>query len=92
MFIQCQKCQATYKIDERKIPVAYSAIMPDVEHVYHQFVIVITNRDRVRQLLWEKYQIGTGIHYPTPVHKQEAYAEYNNISCPKSEENAPYLI
>lgn len=43
------------------------------QHVYHLFVIRSQARDELRQLLTEK-GIGTGIHYPVPVHLQKACA------------------
>jgi dTDP-4-amino-4,6-dideoxygalactose transaminase len=77
---------------EKKIQAICPAVSADVKHVYHQFVIQVNNRDRVRQVLWEKYNIGTGIHYPIPVHKQEAYKAYNDVECPYAEEYAPTLL
>lgn len=44
------------------------------EHVYHLYVIRTAGRDRLRERLAER-GIGTQIHYPIPVHRQEAYAE-----------------
>jgi len=44
-----------------------------VEHVYHQFVIRSTARDRLQGEL-RNAGIGTLIHYPEPVHRQPAYA------------------
>lgn len=40
---------------------------------YHLFVIRVQNRDAVQQKLKDK-GIATGIHYPIPIHMQEAYA------------------
>jgi dTDP-4-amino-4,6-dideoxygalactose transaminase len=40
--------------------------------VYHLFVVRSPNRDLLRQQL-ESSNIGTGIHYPIPLHLQEAY-------------------
>lgn len=40
---------------------------------YHLFVILLENRDVVMQALAEK-GITTGLHYPLPLHRQEAYA------------------
>ncbi len=45
----------------------------DREHNYHLFVVRVKNRDEVQQKLKEK-GIATGIHYPIPIHLQEAYA------------------
>ena len=41
-------------------------------HVFHLYVIRSRNREKLRQHLTEK-EIGTGIHYPVPVHLQKAY-------------------
>jgi dTDP-4-amino-4,6-dideoxygalactose transaminase len=41
-------------------------------HVYHVYAIRVENRDEVMQAL-TRQGIGTGVHYPIPVHLQEAY-------------------
>ncbi|MCH7591513.1 MAG: DegT/DnrJ/EryC1/StrS family aminotransferase [Planctomycetes bacterium] len=41
-------------------------------HVYHQYVVQVEKRDEIRRCLGEA-GIGTGIHYPVPVHEQPAY-------------------
>lgn len=43
------------------------------DHVYHQFVIRVRDRDRLRERLAAE-GIATGVHYPTAIHKSEAYA------------------
>jgi dTDP-4-amino-4,6-dideoxygalactose transaminase len=43
-----------------------------VRHVYHIYAIRVKNRDKIMSLLAEK-GIGSGVHYPLPVHLQEAY-------------------
>lgn len=43
-----------------------------VSHVYHLYVIQTQERDALQQWL-RRHGIATGIHYPTPVHLQEAY-------------------
>ena len=48
-------------------------IMPNAKHVYHLYVIRITNRDMVKELLAEK-GIATGIHYPIPLPFLKAYS------------------
>src|SRR5438093_8541358 len=40
-------------------------------HVYHIFAIRVQERDKVRRFLEEK-GIGCGVHYPIPIHLQEA--------------------
>ena len=42
-------------------------------HVFHQYVIRLDERDRLRDWL-RAGGIGTGIHYPAPVHCQPAYS------------------
>lgn len=49
------------------------------EPVWHQYVVESKDRDALRGEL-EKAGIGTGIHYPVPVHRQPAYQ--NRIVCP----------
>ena len=44
----------------------------DCDHVYHQFVIRLPRRDDARELLAER-GIATGIHYPIPIHRSDAY-------------------
>jgi dTDP-4-amino-4,6-dideoxygalactose transaminase len=41
-------------------------------HVYHIYAIRLSNRDEARKYLAD-LGIATGIHYPVPVHLQEAY-------------------
>ena len=42
-------------------------------HVYHVFAVRVSRRDEVLQALRDR-GIGCGIHYPIPLHLQEAYA------------------
>jgi dTDP-4-amino-4,6-dideoxygalactose transaminase len=42
-------------------------------HVYHLYTIRVKNRDKILEALAEK-EIYCGIHYPVPLHIQEAYA------------------
>jgi dTDP-4-amino-4,6-dideoxygalactose transaminase len=46
---------------------------PHSRHVYHVYAIRIADRDEVQATL-NAAGIGTGIHYPVPVHLQNAYA------------------
>ena len=50
------------------------AEMSYATHVWHLYVVQVEDRDRVRKLLDER-GIGTGLHYPVPLHLQEAYRD-----------------
>ena len=45
---------------------------PRAEHVLHLYVVQVDDRDRVRERLGAS-GIGTGVHYPIPVHEQPAF-------------------
>jgi dTDP-4-amino-4,6-dideoxygalactose transaminase len=47
---------------------------PGSKSAYHLYVVRVDHRDQVLSKLAEA-GIGTGIHYPVPVHLQNAYAE-----------------
>src|SRR5204862_7907296 len=49
------------------------ATMPGVEHVFHLYVIETDRRDPLQESL-KAGEIQTGIHYPVPIHLQEACA------------------
>jgi dTDP-4-amino-4,6-dideoxygalactose transaminase len=58
----------------------------DARHVYHLYVIRTDQRDALQRFLHHK-GIGTLIHYPLPIHLQEAYGElpYREGDLPQSE-------
>jgi dTDP-4-amino-4,6-dideoxygalactose transaminase len=49
-------------------------VAPDSTHIYHLFIVRTAERDALREFLTER-GIHTGIHYPVPIHMQEAYSE-----------------
>lgn len=53
-------------------PLAAPQIRAGAEPVFHLYVTRTPQRDAIQALLREK-AIGTGIHYPVPVHRQPAY-------------------
>jgi dTDP-4-amino-4,6-dideoxygalactose transaminase len=61
--------------------------------VYHLYVVRVQNRDRLQKHLAEA-NIGTGIHYPIPLHLQEAYRHlgYRKGDFPVSEEVAAEIL
>jgi len=54
-------------------------------HVWHLFVIKTTKREELAKYLHSR-GVETLIHYPLPPHKQKAYAAWNNITLPLTEE------
>ena len=59
---------------------------PHSRHVYHVYAVRVAHRQRVQQAL-HAADIGSGIHYPVPVHLQKAYADlgYKPDSLPVTE-------
>jgi dTDP-4-amino-4,6-dideoxygalactose transaminase len=47
-------------------------------HVYHLYVVRVTNRDHFRQQM-QANGVATAIHYPAAVHQQPAYQQDNLI-------------
>jgi len=58
---------------------------PWATHVYHMYTIRTQKRDELKSFL-TKQGIGTGIHYPVPIHKQPVFSEYNKQKLPFTEE------
>ena len=61
------------------------------ECVWHQYVIRTKDRDIMIQKLGEK-GIPTMIHYPTPIHKHQAYKELNSLQIPIAERCATEIL
>jgi dTDP-4-amino-4,6-dideoxygalactose transaminase len=75
----------------RAIAAQYDSLLPDGcdrpapctngRHVYHVYAIAVDRRDHVQTTL-QNAGVGTGIHYPIPVHRQKAYAELTSSPFP----------
>ena len=63
------------------------------KHVYHLYVIRVKNRQKLIEHLNSK-GIQTGIHYPTPIRLQEAYAYlgYKKGNFPVAEKYANEIL
>jgi dTDP-4-amino-4,6-dideoxygalactose transaminase len=85
--------QAADRYRELLSPLSESVILPYEfpwsRGVYHLFVVQTANRDQLRTQLAEA-GIDTGIHYPIPLHLQEAYVNlgYKKGDFPVSEQLA----
>ena len=77
----------------RDLPVEIPAEAPYARHVYHVYAIRTPGRDELQRGLSAR-DIGTGIHYPTPVHLQPAYADcaFRAGDLPVTEEVAVQLL
>jgi dTDP-4-amino-4,6-dideoxygalactose transaminase len=76
----------------RQLPpwVRLLATHPDAEPVHHLAVIRVDDRAAVAAEL-DRHQIGWGIHYPIPCHRQPAYQEFAE-SLPVAEEAAGQIL
>ena len=63
------------------------------KHVYHLYVVQVDDRDTLKQQLGER-GIEAGLHYPVPLHLQEAYASlgYKRGDFPVSERLAVRIL
>jgi len=61
--------------------------------VFHLYVVQVQNREQLQKHLGEA-GIGTGIHYPIPLHLQKAYKDlgYQQGDFPVSEEAASHIL
>ncbi|CAH2604459.1 dTDP-3-amino-3,4,6-trideoxy-alpha-D-glucose transaminase [Rhodovastum atsumiense] len=67
---------------------------PEAGHVFHQYVIRVPDRAALQARLRER-GIGTGVHYPVPVHLQAAYCgrvALGPAACRESERAAAEVL
>ncbi|MDD4749712.1 MAG: DegT/DnrJ/EryC1/StrS family aminotransferase [Methanosarcinaceae archaeon] len=75
-------------VEEVKLPLIKAACT----HVFHQYTIRAENRDELAAYL-RKQDIGTGVHYPTPIHTQPLYRKLGyEDNLPVSEKAAKEVL
>jgi len=81
-----QSCAARYRDVLAAANLRVPEDSPESECVYHLFVVHVEDRDGVRSEL-KKLGVQTAIHYPKPVHLQEAFASqgYSRRTLPFTE-------
>ena len=72
-----------------KTPLVLPIEAPDVESVYHLYVVRHPRRDKLRDHL-QALGVGTALHYPLPLHLQKCFADlgYRSGDFPKAERAA----
>ncbi len=67
-------------------------LKPDRTSVYAQYTVLADQRDALQSTLTTA-GVPTAVHYPVPLHRQRAYAEYGrNVSLPSSDHVASRVI
>ena len=68
------------------------ALRPGRDSVFAQYTVRVHERDRVRAAL-QAQGVPTAVHYPTPLHRQPAYAAHaERAHCPVSEQLAGQVL
>lgn len=77
----------------RDSPIGLPVEPPDTRHVYHLFVVRVSDRRAVQDRLAAK-GIDTGIHYPIPLHMQKSFAwlGYREGDLPRTEAAAREIL
>ena len=78
-----------YTRELSRFPLKTPPVFDDRQSVYHQYVIETPYRDELKDFLAAR-QIGTGIYYPVPLHRHEAWLNrgFPQLSFPEAERYA----
>ncbi|MGH7536976.1 MAG: DegT/DnrJ/EryC1/StrS family aminotransferase, partial [Gemmatimonadales bacterium] len=84
---------AAYTAELAATPLTLPAEPAGCRHVYHQYTVRVSERDRLHEAL-NAVGIRSMIHYPVPLHRQRAYAApgYGEGSLPESERAARQVL
>ncbi len=74
-------------------PVTLLKTLPGAYHIYHQYVIRVRDRDKLRAFLGQR-GVGSEIYYPIPLHLQKcfSYLGYSVGDLPESERAAQDVL
>lgn len=74
-------------------PVILLKTRPEAHHIFHQYVIRVQRRDKLRDFLKER-GVGSEIYYPVPLHLQKcfAYLGYAQGDLPEAERAAAEVL
>ena len=92
-----KRCEVAHNYNKLFQPMADGIMTPYEPSwsraAYHLYVIRAQDRDDLRQYLSEEH-IGTGIHYPVPLHLQKAYSSlgYREGDFPDSERTSSEIL
>ena len=104
-FKYLEKWTAERQKKAKRYQLLFQDLLPSVEglklpsiqyqnrHIFHQYVIRVPERDRLKQFLTEE-GIGTDIYYPVPLHLQECYSflKYHRGDLPNSEKASEEVL
>lgn len=68
-------------------------VLPDRDHVFHQYVVRVARRDELRAAL-ARQEIGSSVYYPQPLHLQPCFESlgYGRGDFPESERAAAEVL
>jgi dTDP-4-amino-4,6-dideoxygalactose transaminase len=74
-------------------PVVLLKTRPEAHHIYHQYVIRVQQREKLREFLKDR-GIGSEVYYPVPLHLQKcfAYLGYAEGDLPEAERAAAEVL
>ena len=88
-----RRANAAYLTERLSGHVTTPVVQPGYQHVYHQYTIRTRgDRDQWAETLKQR-GIGTGVHYPRPIHMQPFFVEQGyDVSLPESERAAGEVL